>query len=110
MRKILLKDTMTILNDWLYQHVRLPSLDIHTPSKCLYHAGLILPVLSFTDEGSVRVVTGLAASMSRVFNTKTRAPYMVPLQTVKLSEVRERLEAAAKEVEEEGRLAALTPN
>ena len=43
------------------------------------------------ERDSERVVVGLVSEMSKVFNTKTRAPYMVPLQTVQLSEVKLRL-------------------
>jgi len=52
----------------------------------------VLPIAARTNEkDSERVVVGFASEMSKVFNTKTRAPYMVPLQTVLLSEVKQRL-------------------
>jgi hypothetical protein len=89
---VLLKDTLKILNEWLDHRVREQSKTIETASKCLYHAGLVLPVTARgADKDSERVVVGLAAEMSKIFNTKTRTPFMVPLQTVQLSEVKLRL-------------------
>jgi len=60
--------------------VRDTSFGIDTASKCLYHAGLVLPVTARTAEkDSERVVVGFVEEISKVFNTKNRAPYMVPL-------------------------------
>jgi len=61
-------------------------MEIQTASKCLYHAGLVMPLCGERDEP--RVIVGVIPEKARVFNTKTRAPYMVPLETVKLSEVK----------------------
>ena len=68
------------------ENVRDYGKQIETASKCLYHCGLVMPVCGERDE--VRVIVGVIPERSRVFNTKTRAPYMVPLETVKLSEVK----------------------
>jgi hypothetical protein len=39
----------------------------------------------------VTVVVGLIPELAKVFNTKTRAPYMIPFETVSLREVKEKL-------------------
>lgn len=83
----LLRDTLKHMNYWLEQKVRDYGAQIHTASKCLYHAGLVMPICGQRDEA--RVIVGVVPEMSRVFSTKTRAPYMVPLETVKLSEVQQ---------------------
>jgi hypothetical protein len=46
-----------------------------------------MPICGLRDEA--RVIVGVVPEISRVFSTKTRAPYMVPLETVKLSEVQQ---------------------
>lgn len=46
-----------------------------------------MPICGQRDE--VRVIVGVIPEISRVFNTKTRTPFMVPLETVKLSEVQQ---------------------
>ena len=84
-RKSHLRDTLTQLNFWLEQKVRDYGAQIHTASKCLYHAGLVMPICGKRD--NARVIVGVVPEISRVFSTKTRAPYMVPLETVMLSEV-----------------------
>jgi len=45
-----------------------------------------MPICGERDD--IRVIVGVIPEKSRVFNTKNRAPYMVPLETVKLSEVK----------------------
>ena len=77
------------MNNWLENEIRDKSFEIETASKCLYHAGILLPISSRGQEkDSERVIVGLASKLSRVFNTKSRAPYMVPLETVELAEVK----------------------
>jgi hypothetical protein len=49
----------------------------------------VLPITARGAENdSERVVVGMVQEMSKIFNTKTRAPFMVPLSTVLLSEVK----------------------
>jgi hypothetical protein len=47
-----------------------------------------MPAETARGECEVRVVVGVVPELARVFSTKMRAPFMVPLQTVLLSEVR----------------------
>lgn len=43
-------------------------------------------------------MTGLIPELAKVFSTKTRAPYMVPLQTMLLSEVKDLIEGTQSPV------------
>lgn len=91
-RKELMATTLHSLNDWLDHSVR--GHEIYSQSRSLFHSGLVLPLYSaeplpadcFVNQHSTsrprqetRVVTGVVPELAKVFSTKMRAPYMVPL-------------------------------
>ena len=81
------------MNVWIENRIRDKSDEITTASKKLFDAGLLLPLgyRSSPTDNDVRVIIGVLPELAKVFNTKTRAPYMVAFETVALSEVEERL-------------------
>lgn len=82
---------LSSLNDWLDYTIRRKGIEISTASKCLYHAGLLVPIGSRDIQKGVRVIMSIRPELSKIFNTKTRAPYLVVFETVSLEEVKEKL-------------------
>ena len=110
-RKELMAQVLHSMNDWLEHKVR--GHEIYSQSRCLFHSGLVLPLDGaeplpadcFVNQHATdrprqetRVVTGLVPELAKVFSTKMRAPYMVPLQTMLLSEVKALIAGAQEPV------------
>ena len=48
-RKMFLQSALNSMNDWVDSRIRVKSLEIETASKCLFHAGLVLPLRAATS-------------------------------------------------------------
>lgn len=71
--------TLDYVNVWLEETVKSRAAEIKSlVSKPYFQNGLVFP-MTLGDE--VGVVTSLIPSIGKVFSTKTRAPYMIPLLT-----------------------------
>lgn len=74
--------------------MRSQSDSVWTPSKALYHAGVLLPISSRVKKEATPVVTGININMSTVIPTKpdlAQSSYLIVLETLALFEVRERM-------------------
>jgi len=99
-----LKEKVHQLNRWIDKKIR----NYDFPSEPSLHyktmyQGLIFPIQTGDDEDPI-IILDLVAERGRVFNTKTRAPVMVCLETIKFSEAQENIEIlfeASKRIQKE---------